>query len=254
VEVWVFKYLGVVVFVSLFSLGSRYPVNALASANFSSAGSIPRFWFLVDSSDAHVVVGNLLVEGVLAVMRSFRLWAALFVCFLGLPCAFADTSIAVLPYLSLGVTDADAASISEVLAREVAARTNAKVLAGAQIEGKLPPLPDGCPSQKQCVSDVSTKLGVDKLLFAAYLKDGNNINVVLSYVGSGEQKEAKFSLGLDASNWNDEIRTGLDPMLPRARGGKKPLYKRWWVWAILGGAAASGGGFLLLQPTLGFAR
>jgi hypothetical protein len=169
---------------------------------------------------------------------------------------FADdsTSVAVLPYLALGVSEKDSASISEVLAREVAARTNARVLAGAQLEGKLPPLPDGCPSQKKCIDDVSKKLNVEKLLFAAYLKDGDNINVVLSYVGAGEQKEAKFSLGLDSSNWNDEIRKGLDPMLPRARKSGKPFYKKWWFWAILGGAAASGGGFILSQPSLGFAR
>jgi hypothetical protein len=170
--------------------------------------------------------------------------------------ALADspTSVAVLPYLTLGVSDKDSASINEVLAREVAARTNAKVLAGAQLEGKLPPLPDGCPSQKKCIDDVSKKLNVEQLLFAAYLKDGDNINVVLSYVGSGAQKEAKFSLGLDSSSWNDEIRKGLDPMLPRAKKSGKPFYKKWWFWAIIGGAAASGGSFVLLQPSLGFAR
>jgi hypothetical protein len=172
------------------------------------------------------------------------------------PTSFADgsTSVAVLPYLSLGVSEKDSASISEVLAREVAARTNARVLAGAQLEGKLPPIPDGCPSQKKCVDDVSKKLNVEKLLFAAYLKDGDNINVVLSYVSNAEQKEAKFSLSLDSSVWNDEIRKGLDPMLPRVKQTGKPFYKKWWFWAILGGAAASGGSFVLLQPSLGFAR
>lgn len=178
------------------------------------------------------------------------------VCWLCLPLAAwaKETSVAVLPYLTLGVSEKDAASISEVLAREVAARTNAKVLAGAQLEGKLPPLPDGCPSQKQCVNDVSQKLGVDQLLFAAYLKDGDNVNVVLSLVGGGVEKEAKFALGVDSSAWNDQIRDGLDPMLPRPKGGGKPWYKKWWVLAIIGGAAVSGGGFVLLQPSLGFVR
>src|SRR5262245_53971398 len=71
--------------------------------------------------------------------------------------------LAVIPYLSLGLPAEEEQTVRERLGLEIAsASTGAEILTGLEIKRKLPPqIPDGCPAQKECVSELGAQLGAD---------------------------------------------------------------------------------------------
>lgn len=173
----------------------------------------------------------------------------------------AKRSVAVLPYLTLGVSTDDAQRITKLVAREYASRSGEKTLTSDQLSGKLPDaIPDGCPMREECVAGLTKKLGVDRLLFASYITgEGDQIEVSLSYVGGGDNRPAKFAMSPDAEDWKPAVQAGVLPLVldeGKPPAVTDPLYKKPWFWAAAGGGAVAAGAvtFFLLRPSLGFVR
>jgi hypothetical protein len=188
------------------------------------------------------------------VILALGLWAA--------PAAAEKRSVAVLPYLALGISEEEAQRITRIVAREYGSRSGEKTFTADQLKDKLPgDIPDGCPTNRECVSGLASALGVSHVLFASYLVgESDRIEANLAYTGGEENRSVKFSLPSDEESWKSSIREGITPLMslaPVLPPPETPLYKKPWFWgAAAGGAAVTTSAvlFLVFRPSLGFVR
>jgi hypothetical protein len=174
--------------------------------------------------------------------------------------------LAVIPYLTLNLTNDEERELREVLSLEIASNTIARVLSNKEVQKKMPPIPDGCPENPACVASVGTPLGADYLLFVALVKNDTTIDMQLFLVevaGVGAMRQGKTSLQSDESTWNESIGGGVrsllggvkrlaketeivvltPPTMPTSNTVDKtptPKNRKAWPWFLVGGVVLSG--------------
>jgi hypothetical protein len=164
--------------------------------------------------------------------------------------------------LAFGISEEEAQRITRIVAREYSSRSGEKTFTADQLESKLPSaIPDGCPTNNECVSGLASALGVSRVLFASYLVgESDRIEANLTYTGGEDNRSVKFSLPTEEESWKSSIREGIAPLIsvvPVVPPTETPLYKKPWFWgAAAGGAAVTTSAvlFLVFRPSLGFVR
>jgi hypothetical protein len=187
--------------------------------------------------------------------------------------------LAVIPYLALNLTPSEESELREQLSIEIASNTKARVLPNKEVQKKLPPIPDGCPENPDCVLSVGTPLSADYLLFVALVKTDAEIQMQLFLVevaGAGAMRQDKKSLPVEESAWGEVMagairslvggvkrlaqETALTPITnPSTQkiGDRPPKERKAWPWILLGSGivvtGAAAGTFVALYPftTLG---
>lgn len=154
-------------------------------------------------------------------------------------------TIAVLPLDAVGqVAQKSEARVRRSIQKKVAERTAAKVVDPSEVDRSLEGT-EACEGQKRreepCAVSVGSTLGASHVVSGALGGLGKTFLIQLKLVDvqraavTRSLEEAHFggSATLDAAI--DKAVGRLFLVQPRA----KPWYKRWWIWAMVGAAAAT---------------
>ncbi len=188
-------------------------------------------------------------------MRGFCLILSFLLC-LGLsPQAAAKegVSLAVLPYVNIGVSEENLSQIGAAFAQELRKKYHFQVKEGAEIRQKISSIPDGCPNDTSCVERVAQLLQVEQLLFFSAIDSGSGIDVTLSNTRGDKLRNGKLSLrGISSTDWKKDIHVGLSKLFGAPKADTPKSYKKTVALVAVGTVlVGSVTAFFLLQPTLG---
>ncbi len=188
-------------------------------------------------------------------MRGFRFFLSVLLCLCVSSGVVAKegASLAVLPYVNIGVSEENLSQISAALAQELRKKYHFHVKEGTEIRQKISSIPDGCPNDTSCVERVSQILQVEQLLFFSAIDSGSGVDVTLGNAKGDRLRNGKLSLrGISSADWKKDIHAGLSQLFGKPTAEASTSTTRNIVLITVGTVLIGGvTAFFLLQPTLG---
>lgn len=140
--------------------------------------------------------------------------------------ASAEPTLALVTHPVVNVPEEESTRLASDIAQVLAKRYSARVLAGADVNSKLPKdLPDDCVAQSSCTRDLGKKLGADQLLFLVMVRVGNKVQIDSTWVDVGVDRSSTrdpISLEPDPTRRQEVLRETAPSLIPRGA-----LVARW---------------------------